>query len=265
MMYQEKMAFAIKANGKILREFGETVYIPFGSEYSILIKNLNSVRALVQIWVDGTCITEGVKLVVNANDSFELERFIKNGNMNAGNKLKFIEKTQQISDFRGDKIEDGLVRITYEFEKIQPNVQLLNQYQYLSPSHQNLNGGSFHNSTQLLYRCVSTAAATCSFQEQNAQSISNNNSADAFAATAISDAGITVEGAVSDQKFSYAASFQTDGMVKSMVIVLKGKTEQAVVAAPVTVDVKPICETCGKKNKAGQKFCGDCGTSLQIV
>ena len=44
MMYNNKLVAAIKSNGKVLREFGEEVYIPFGSEYSILIKNLHSVR-----------------------------------------------------------------------------------------------------------------------------------------------------------------------------------------------------------------------------
>ena len=39
MMYLQKLAVAVKVNGKVLREVGDTVYIPFGSEYSILIKN----------------------------------------------------------------------------------------------------------------------------------------------------------------------------------------------------------------------------------
>ena len=43
-MYLNKVAVAIKSNGKVLREQGDNVYIPFGSEYSIQVKNLNSVR-----------------------------------------------------------------------------------------------------------------------------------------------------------------------------------------------------------------------------
>ena len=59
MMYESKLAAAIKVNGKVLREFNkDTVYIPFGSEYSILLKNLNTKRAIVETggsieWIGG--------------------------------------------------------------------------------------------------------------------------------------------------------------------------------------------------------------------
>ena len=47
MMYNEKLAVAIKSAGKVLREQKDMVYIPFGSEYSIFItlqKNNYEVR-----------------------------------------------------------------------------------------------------------------------------------------------------------------------------------------------------------------------------
>ena len=65
MMYNSKLVASIKANGKVLREFKDTVYIPFGSEYSILLKNLNTVRALINIYIDGDNVVPG-GLVLNA-------------------------------------------------------------------------------------------------------------------------------------------------------------------------------------------------------
>ena len=53
MMYNHLMACCLKANGKVLREFKDTVYVPFGQEYSILLKNLNKKRAVVNITIDG--------------------------------------------------------------------------------------------------------------------------------------------------------------------------------------------------------------------
>ena len=53
MMYGNKLAAAIKVNGKVLREFKDTVYIPFGAEYTILVKNLETKRAIVNIFIDG--------------------------------------------------------------------------------------------------------------------------------------------------------------------------------------------------------------------
>jgi hypothetical protein len=117
MMYESKLVASLKANGKILREFKDTVYIPFGSEYSFLLKNLNTTRALVNVFIDGEDMTPG-GLVLNAGQEIDLERSIKGGNLTEGNRFKFIERTQAIEDGpRGVKLEDGLVRIEFQFEK----------------------------------------------------------------------------------------------------------------------------------------------------
>ncbi len=108
MMYNQKLVASLKANGHILREFKDTVYVPFGSEYSILLKNLNTTRAMVNVYIDGTNIVEG-GLVLNAGQEVDLERSIVNGNLTAGNRLKFIERTKSIEDGpRGIKLEDAV-------------------------------------------------------------------------------------------------------------------------------------------------------------
>ena len=117
MMYQSKLVASLKANGKILREFKDTVYIPFGSEYSFLLKNLHTQRAVVNIFIDGDNIVDG-GLVINAGQEVNLERYVKNGNLTEGNRFKFIERTQAVEDGpRGIKLEDGLVRIEFQYEK----------------------------------------------------------------------------------------------------------------------------------------------------
>ena len=114
-MYQSKMAFAIKSNGKVLREFKDTVYVPFGSEYSILIKNLHTTRALVNVFIDGVNQTPG-GLVVDAGRECNFERSLLNGSLTTGNRFKFIERTGAVEQHRGVKLEDGIVRIEYQFE-----------------------------------------------------------------------------------------------------------------------------------------------------
>jgi zinc-ribbon domain len=129
MMYQSKLVASLKANGKILREFKDTVYIPFGSEYSFLIKNLNTTRALVNIFIDGEDVIEG-GLVLNAGQEVDLERYVKNGNLSAGNRFKFVERTAAIENGpRGVKLEDGLVRIEFQFEKPPMRVADLPEWQ----------------------------------------------------------------------------------------------------------------------------------------
>jgi hypothetical protein len=117
-MFQDKLVTAVKHNGRVLREQGDTVFMPFGCEYTLFFKNLNSVRALVRVSVDGTDATAGTSLIVPANGTVELERFLIAGQMDRGHKFKFIERTQKIEDGpRGIQAEDGLIRVEFEFER----------------------------------------------------------------------------------------------------------------------------------------------------
>ena len=268
MMYKNKLAIALKSAGKVLREFKDEVYVPFGSEYSIFIKNLNSVRALVTVSVDGEDVGEGTKFVINANDSIDLERFIKNGNYEAGNRFKFIERTDTIEDHRGIGIEDGLVRVEFQFEK--PPVVTWSQqwpYPYKTPSPYDppywknagsgfLIGGS---GTADVGRGQVTLTASSSV-------VSNSVNVSSNVSQPVNDAGITVPGSVSDQKFVDAGWFPVETETHVVVLKILGETRDNVqVRKPVTVKAKPTCETCGRTNQATAKFCTECGTSLQIV
>lgn len=117
-MYQDKMVVAIKCGGKVLRETKDLVSLPFGSEFSVLVKNLNSRRVKFTLHIDGTDVLDGEEIIVNANSEVEMKRFIKNGNMDSGNAFKFIERTAKIEEGpRGIKMDDGVVRVQFWFEK----------------------------------------------------------------------------------------------------------------------------------------------------
>jgi len=264
-MYSQKLAAAIKVNGKILRELEDTVAIPFGTEYSIFVKNLNSVRALVRISIDGTDATENTKLIIKPNESIDLERFIKAGNLETGLRFKFIERTAKIEDGpRGIKVDDGLVRIEYEFER-QPQPIVPHQPFY---SGNILLGGigdpyrvakSPYTGTHDVF-CMASACSA----------VGNSYSSDqvevkTLSGAALNDVGITVGGSVSDQKFTTGSWFPTDGQVHSMIIRLFGEIGGKPVEKPVTVRTKTICPTCGTSNKSGSKFCKECGTGLVMV
>lgn len=123
-MYNNKLVASLKANGKILREFKDTVYMPFGVEYSVLLKNLHTTRAVVNVFIDGENAVPG-GLVIDPGQSVDLERWIKNGNLTEGNRFKFIERTAAIENGpRGIKEEDGLIRIEYQFEIPRPIINI---------------------------------------------------------------------------------------------------------------------------------------------
>lgn len=263
MMYTgNKLVVAIKANGKVLRENKDVVYVPFGTEYTILIKNLNTVRASVSIDIDGTCATDQTKLIINANDEIEVTRFIKNGNLESGNRFKFIERTSTVEQHRGVGAEDGIVRVEFEFEQEPlPYVGWDNwKRSYIaepwpgSTGDVRFNGG--YSTSDVMYK--SAALGNSSPQLMNM--------AVASCAAPINDAGITVPGSVSDQKFKVTSAVRGDGVKHVLVLRLLGEAPNGqAVTKPITVDIKPKCVTCGKTNKSNAKFCSECGTSLQIV
>jgi hypothetical protein len=279
MMYQSKLVASLKANGKILREFKDTVYIPFGSEYSFLIKNLNTTRALVNVFIDGDNVIDG-GLVLNAGQEVDLERYVKNGNLSAGNRFKFIERTSAIEDGpRGTKLEDGLVRIEFQYEK--PLIAPVLDRGWITAS-----GGVYGGTTHTSFN-VNGALRSADF--------SQNGSVMAQAASAAvdkycadngivnkmemhdgmatmdwmeapkNDVGITVPGSKSTQKFQTTHMGAMEAEKHTIVLKLLGETpDNRPVAKPVTVERKPKCVTCGKQNKATAKFCTECGTALEI-
>jgi len=280
MMYQSKLVASLKANGKILREFKDTVYIPFGSEYSFLIKNLNTTRALVNVFIDGDNIIDG-GLVINAGQEVDLERYVKNGNLKEGNRFKFIERTSAVEQHRGVKLEDGVVRIEFQFEKpqqvrpnpFQTNMPIYGQYQGVTDKFSLTASGStnasYSTNVNGMMRGVdfsngesvkATAAAAINKVAPQASEMH-----DGMATMDWNDAGITVPGSKSTQAFNTTTMGQLESEKHTIVLKLLGMTaENQAITMPVTVKHKPKCVTCNKQNKATAKFCTECGTALEI-
>jgi hypothetical protein len=299
MMYNNKLVASLKANGKILREFKDTVYIPFGSEYSFLLKNLHTQRALVNIYIDGDNIVEG-GLVIAAGQEVNLERYIKNGNLTEGNRFKFIERTAAIEEGpRGVKLEDGLVRIEFQYEKPPLRVSELPRSIFNHIDFNNISGNmgtsQYPGVTDKYSSWIQASSTSYSTNVNGAMrgvDFSSNGAATAQAASAQvdkycsdngiinktelhdgaatmdwcqNDVGITVPGSKSTQKFQTVTMGAMEVEKHSMVIKLLGETpDNRPVLKPVTVERKPECVTCGKKNKAHAKFCTECGTALEI-
>ena len=255
-MYQEKLVLAIKSNGKILREFKDSVRLPFGSEFSLFIKNLNTLRCLVTIQIDGADIADGDRFVVPANSSIDIERFLKAGNKERGNRFKFIERTKKIEDGqRGIRSDDGLVRIEFEFERLQDIFQSPFR-PVLSPQWPTTVGSLPTGFTCDLSPFSSNQQINCASSTQDTiNKVPEVNN----------ETGITVAGSVSDQKFFDTAWFPTDGIKHVMIIKLVGEIGQTEIKNAVTVKTKNRCSTCDHINGISAKFCSECGTGLIIV
>jgi len=250
-MYGNKLAAAIKVDGKVLREFKDTVHIPFGSEYAITIKNLHTTRAVVNVFIDGDDMVPG-GLVLNAGQSIDLERSIKNNNLTEGNRFKFIERTGAVEQHRGIGVEDGLVRIEYQFEL----PMLINTPWIVASGANNIypQGGIMRGSKMSGVSngtadwAAPAGSVTCSATYASATSAQLN------------DVGITVPGSKSTQAFQTTSVGALNPEKHNLVFKLFGGT----MPKPITVKHKPKCVTCGKQNKATSKFCQECGTALEI-
>lgn len=333
-MYADKFVVAIKANGKILKETKDLVHLPFGSEFSVLVKNLNSRRAKFTLNIDGTDVLDGEEIIVGANSEVEMKRFIRNGNMDEGNAFKFIERTAKIEEGpRGIKMDDGVVRVQFWFEKQVDTVVTTTHHHkdvwwddyygrrsFWSPPYYggytttytsnnvggNVSGsianvklgnsGTLSNITSsaigtrgvskgMVSNTMSGVAMATSGPTAQAMNASTATFADesgggaAYASNSMSptmdsfeikqelanEAGITVPGSKVDQKFTPVYGFTAEEVSNVIIIRMAGKVGEAPVAVAVVARAKQKCTTCGHVNKAHAKFCGECGTSLDLV
>ena len=294
MMYNNKLVASLKANGKILREYKDTVYIPFGCEYSFLLKNLHTQRVVVNVFIDGETAVEG-GLVINAGQETNLERYVKNGNLSAGNRFRFIERTSAVENGpRGIKLEDGLIRIEYQFELPQRPIQWVNTTYTTNTLHyppgvrtseypgttdrftltasgavnqMNVGGAlrGIDTSNGGASRVAAASATNASLQSMGVNNVSEVHDGAACMDSYHNDVGITVPGSRSNQKFTSVVMGAMEAEKHTIVLKLLGETpDNKPVTKPITVDRKPKCVTCGKQNKATAKFCTECGTALEI-
>ena len=69
-MFKKNFVAVVKCKGKVLREYSDgTIRLPFGSEYSIYLKNEETRKALVDIKVDGENVLKGHKLILDGETS----------------------------------------------------------------------------------------------------------------------------------------------------------------------------------------------------
>ena len=279
MMYNQKFAVALKsASGRVLREVsGDRVYLPFGAEYSVFIKNMNNRRALASVKIDGNDIGDGTTFVVPAHGHIDIERFVKSGNLDAGNRFKFIERTAAVADHRGVDAADGLVEITLQLERV-PVTQF--------PIKPISTGGSPHIRRRRGGRQFSDNVKSANYSSSSPESFTLGDSGDDWDSGAVMDAmdldmergligsaaapanetGVTAPGSISEQQFTTVDSFPLEPEKIVFVFQILGETEDnRHIRQPVTVRTKTRCGQCGTRSPVGTKFCPECGASLQIV
>lgn len=269
-MFANKFVVALKSNGKVLRENKDTCFLPFGGEYSIFLKNLNSLRAAVSVSIDGKDVLNGSQLVINGNSELNLERFLSD-NMNEGRRFRFIERTSEIEDHRGIDAEDGIIRVEFQYEKY------VNSYvtvaPYTNPDRWSKEPyGPLWNTTssgavgQLQSSYSANASSVPLSGEVKTSGIMRGQAVptmDSCISDITNDAGITVEGSKSRQAFTTTTLGVMENEKHVIVLQLKGVNEDAPIVAPVTVKTKKYCTSCGREWAFKYEYCPKDGTFLK--
>ena len=264
MMYKNNFIVVIKCNGKVLRETNGCVRLPFGSQYSILLKNLESRKSVARVSVDGDDTCSGDRIIVLPNTSVELKGKMSNGKVR--HNFKFIERTKEISNYRGNKVDDGLIRVEYWFEKeyveFEPSPWILGHQSsvYLDRCDGPFTSGgstsSFNSSDSVTCCCSFTGNSTTKRSSSNTKNKSN---------VPKTDIGITVQGSKTNQDFVNGYTKPLEKGSSVVVIQLKGSTNTgARLRKEVTTKTRFKCPTCGRKSKSSAKWCSSCGTNLEI-
>lgn len=294
MTYKDQFVVEIKADGKILRIKDDAVYLPFGCEYSILLKNLNSRKASVNVSIDGEDVLDGHSLIISPLETHDLKGFFSNTTVK--NRFRFIQKTKEIQEHRGDKIDDGLVRVEFAFEEPIPEPYIKRIIKEVEEHHHHhhhhdyyppwwypypkitwyegsgWSGTSCENDTTKKYKANYTFNS-CNSTFYNQVKGANDVKCDSLGVQSLFttdnlntpnlDEGITVKGnQINEQyRYSYIGSLEQPSVI---VIALKGIQQQGTsVKEPITIQTKLTCSSCGKKSKSSFKFCPNCGTFLE--
>ena len=288
MVYQDSFVAVIKCGSKVLRERDGTVFLPFGSSYSLLLKNLESRKANIKISIDGQNVLGGSSLIIDPNSEAELQGFLEGSVVK--NRFKFIQKTKEIQDHRGDRIDDGIVRIEFAFEqvKIVERRQVIHDHHHYDHYHDYYWPRPYRS--RPYYPCTwidSTLSGDASGVSDNKAQVYNASTgnvkstftsdmrsvekSDVNYAAAVEDfslpdmdEGITVKGEETHQPFVYSSIGDLDPS-RVITIMLRGTKSggNIEVEKPITVKTKLTCPTCGKRSRSANKFCSKCGTFLE--
>ncbi len=256
-MHKSGFVIALKnANKEVLRETNNnTVYLPFHSEYSILLKNNNNRKAQVTVKIDGTNVLGNSYIILHPNETCDLERFIVDGNLNSGNKFKFVPKDDsRVSD--PSNVENGNIEVTFRLEKeIKPIISEINE--------------DWRKRYRTDFPYVNWSFSTCDFSRIGPQTYSNEylSSNDMmYCSTSFmtpSQEGATIEGSKSNQSFVYGNIGELESSVTILRLKILAPVNSVTTTATTITETKHrYCTECGKRIKYNDKYCSRCGIKL---
>ncbi len=257
-MFSNDFVVSILKDGTIIQDNkAGIVTLPFGSEYSIRLRNKNSRRALARVYIDEENVTEN-GIILPANSYVDLERPTNNPNC-----FKFVSIKSDDAANAGKRSQtdgrNGVVRVEWQLEKEIKWVYPSNPW----PIYTENPWKKYH--TEPTWTCTQYGPAqsgapssfmmgfnSCEREEKTSRGI---HSAEKSARKKLSE-GCTVEGSASDQTFTYG-NIQVEGPITTIRLILQGYICKEGTQKGL------YCESCGAKAKSkSAKFCYVCGKRI---
>jgi len=260
-MYNQQFVLAVLKNNSPVREIDGKITLPFGSEYKIRLKNKNNVRAKARVWIDGRQVSGLGDFILHAGETLDLERFLDES-MSEGNRFKFVS----LSDSRVNDptdTENGIIKVEFYLEQINPinlnwNIPIYPVYPSKGPTYPTYPivdntgaGGGYRATTTTTFTSNSTLSSTESVAQSN------------YIASP-GQAGATVEGSNSNQRFVEGADFETSTFPTTLTLKIQGPRKRRTPDHGLNPRFLPVyCTGCGiSRVRRSDKFCGACGTKF---
>jgi len=248
-MYKMGFVTNIVLDGKIMDDENGTVALPFGSEYKLRFKNKNTRDAVAKVYIDGKNATEKGDLIIHANDTVELERYIES--LHSGNKFRFVSLDDVAPAERGNP-QNGIVEI--RFRLVKEFSERIIYHHYPPEVHHYYYPKLYERpDTTWTFDCSNSSAINCSSSVNSCFDASNVNMQESIKDV---DGGKTVAGGYSSQGFNYGYVGELE--YKETVIKLK------LVGYPLNKTLsykgnKLYCTKCGDAMEKQDNFCSNCG------
>jgi len=122
MAYSKKVATCILGpEGKIYDEDPKGVIaVPFDSEFKIRVINKNDRKIGFDIFIDGVKVTKAGRIIINAHDRIDLERWVENDDR--GTRFRYVPKNSEEAKMEGKDKEPytGVIEVRAYLEKERP-------------------------------------------------------------------------------------------------------------------------------------------------
>jgi len=264
-MYSNGHVVAVQVNGKTVNDSNGKVLLPFGVEYSLMLKNRNDRKAVARVYIDGDEVTKTGKLILEANSSLNLERYIED--MDNGAKFKFVPLSHQDVDDKGDS-EKGWIEVRFQLVK-PPQMPVIIHEDHIYHEHHHhhdsweypIYKGPFYYGNSIWCSAnggnITATLNSGGTGNLKADATSINYSSNAILGSNFSqEAGATIRGNNSNQKFSYSYVGELESIETVIRFQLVGTSDKKV-ASHYT---KTHCNQCGKRYETNDNFCSKCGT-----